>query len=149
VDETKMALNRPFRRGLWLAAASAVILTLVGRIDFLAAYGQVRRLLGEAERADFFLAMAVMMIPGAFLAALPGRLRRKGIRRVSTWRGCLACFLGGLAMTLAASLAGGGDGMAWTGLLQGNISAYVFVAAAWLVGLMTARLRMRREERGE
>ena len=52
-------------------------------------------------------------------------------------------------MTLAASLAGGGDGMAWTGLLQGNISAYVFVAAAWLVGLMTARLRMRREERGE
>ncbi len=149
MDETKTVLNRPFRRGLWLAAASAVIFILAGRIDFLAAYGQVRRLLGETARADFFLAMAVMMIPGAFLAALPGRLRRKSVRRVSTWRGCLACFLGGLVMTLAAALAGGGDGMALTGLLQGNISAYVFVLVAWLAGLTAARLRMRKDGRGE
>lgn len=149
MDETKTVLNKPFKRGLWLAVASAVILILAGRIDFWAAYGQIRRLMGEAERADFFLAMAVMMIPGAFLAALPGRLRRKGVRRVSTGRGCLACFLGGLVMILAAGLAGGGDGMALTGLLQGNISAYVFVLAAWLAGLTAARIRMGKEGRGE
>lgn len=90
------------------------------------------------------LAVWGMTAAGAFLAALPGRIRRRKEPRLrSTWRGCLVCFGTGLVMVLAAGL-GRMNGRLLTGLMQGNISAYAFGAVAWLAGLMAARLAERR-----
>ena len=71
-------MDHGFRRGLWLAVAAAVCIALSGRIDLMAAYSQVQGLYTETAPARFAVAMAVMMIPGAFLASLPGRFRRRG-----------------------------------------------------------------------
>ena len=136
-------MDHGFRRGLWLAVAAAVCIALSGRIDLMAAYSQVQGLYTETAPARFAVAMAVMMIPGAFLASLPGRFRRRGEKRRSTGRGCLACFLGGVGLMLGAGLAGGGDGLMLTGLLQGSVSAYAFLAVGWASGLIAARLMGR------
>ena len=136
-------MDHGFRRGLWLAVAAAVCIALSGRIDLMAAYAQVQGLYAETAPARFAVAMAVMMIPGAFLASLPGRFRRRGGKRRATLRGCAACFLGGLGLMLGAGLAGGGDGMMLTGLLQGSVSAYAFLAVSWICGLIAARLAGR------
>ena len=69
-------MDHSYRRGLLLALAGTMVITLMGRIDMLAAYGQIQRLWREIPRADFFVTMAVMIIPGAFLAGLPERIRR-------------------------------------------------------------------------
>jgi len=90
------------------------------------------------------LAGWVMTAAGAFLAALPGLIRRRKEPRLrSTWQGCLVCFFSGLVMVLAAGL-GHMNGQLLMGLMQGNISAYAFGAAAWLAGLIVARLLERR-----
>ena len=136
-------MDHGFRRGLWLAVAAAVCIALSGRIDLMAAYSQVQGLYTEISPQPFFVAMVVMMIPGAFLASLPGRFRRRGEKRRSTGRGCVACFLGGAGVALGAGLAGGGDGMMLTGLLQGSVSAYAFLAVSWACGLIAARLMGR------
>ena len=136
-------MDHGFRRGLWLAVAAAVCIALSGRIDLMAAYAQVQGLYAETAPARFAVAMAVMMIPGAFLASLPGRFRRRDGKRRATLRGCAACFLGGLGLMLGAGLAGGGDGMMLTGLLQGSVSAYAFLAVSWICGLIAARLAGR------
>lgn len=131
-------MNKPFRRGAWLAVAAAVCLVVAGRIDLLAAYRQ-------ADMAGLFTALAVMLPVGALLASLPERIRRrKEPRRRSGWKGCVTCFLGGLGLMLGAGIAGGGDGLMLTGLLQGSVSAYVFLAVSWLAGLLAARLMGRR-----
>lgn len=136
-------MDHGFRRGLWLAVAAAVCIALSGRIDLMTAYAQVQGLYAETAPARFAVAMAVMMIPGAFLASLPGRFRRRDGKRRATLRGCAACFLGGLGLMLGAGLAGGGDGMMLTGLLQGSVSAYAFLAVSWICGLIAARLAGR------
>ena len=84
-----------------------------------------------------------MMLPvGAFLAALPGRLRRHGrLCLRSTWQGCAVCFAGGVLAMLAAGLAEMGDGLSLTGLAQGNVSAWAFAVAAWTAALCVARLK--------
>ncbi|MGN1021508.1 MAG: hypothetical protein ACI4O7_14185 [Aristaeellaceae bacterium] len=136
-------MDHGFRRGLWLAVAAAVCIALYGRIDLMAACSQVQGLYTQTAPARFAAAMAVMMIPGAFLASLPGRFRRRGERRRSSGRGCAACFLGGLGLMLGAGLAGGGDGMMLTGLLQGSVSAYAFLGVSWVFGLIAAHLAGR------
>ena len=124
-------------RGFLLAASAAACITMQGRVDWLCAYGL---------SSDFFVAVAVMMIPGAFLASLPGRIRRRREpREKSSVRGCLSCFLGGIGLMLGAGLAGGGDGLMLTGLGQGSVSAFVFLGASWLAGLIAARLAGRRD----
>lgn len=95
---------------------------------------------GEAEP----LAVWVMTAPGAFLAALPGRIRRRKEPRLrSGWKGCLVCFVAGLIMVLAAGL-GRVNGRLLAGLMQGSVSAWAFGAAAWLTGLVVVRLAERR-----
>lgn len=139
-------MSRPFRRGLWLALAAAVCMVLAGRIDWMAAYGQVERLYAAAEPADFFLAAAVMLAPGAFLASLPERIRRRKEKQPrSNVGGCAVSFFGGVALMIGAGIAGGGDGLMLTGLLQGSVSAYVFLGVSWLAGLAAARLFGRRK----
>ncbi|MGN0779309.1 MAG: hypothetical protein ACI4MJ_09200 [Aristaeellaceae bacterium] len=133
-------MDHAFRRGLWLAVAAAVGITLMGRIDLMAAYRQVQGLYTQTAPARFFTAMAVMMIPGAFLASLPGRFRHRGEKRRSTLRDCIVCLLGGVGVMLGAGLAGGGDGLMLTGIVQGSVSAYAFLLVSWLCGLIAARV---------
>ena len=85
-----------------------------------------------------------MTAVGAFLAALPGRLRRRKEPRLhSTWQGCVTCFAAGFALVLAAGL-GRMNGRLMTGLMEGSVSAYAFGALAWLTAVITARLKERR-----
>lgn len=133
--------------GAWLLALSvAAAMIMAGRIDLTAVYRQSSWLTGGESTAEAFqTALAVMIIPGAFLAALPERIRRRGEeRRRSTWQGCVTCLIAGAVMVLAAGMAGGGDGLLLTGLVQGSVSAYAFAACAWLAGFAVARLRKGR-----
>lgn len=132
---------------LLLALAACAALTLAGQINLLAVYSQASRLTGHtAPLPRFQASLAVMLIPGAFLSALPGRIRRRKEPRLhSTWQGCLSCFIGGVILLLAAGLAHGGDGLHLTGLLQGSISAYAFWAVAMVTGLIAALVRERRK----
>ncbi|MBQ8655126.1 MAG: hypothetical protein IJ507_09330 [Clostridia bacterium] len=130
-------MGRQIGRGMLLALAAAVIMVMKGRIDLMAAYGNT---------SAFFTAMAVMMIPGAFLMSLPRRIRhRREPRKKSTWKGCAACFAGGLALALGAGLAEGGDGLMLTGVLQGSVSAYVFLLVSWISGLAAYWLVRRKK----
>ena len=133
-------MDHSYRRGLLLALAGTMVITLMGRIDMLAAYGQIQRLWREIPRADFFVTMAVMIIPGAFLAGLPERIRRRGEKRRSSLKGCIVCVVGGLAGMIGAGLAGGGDGLMLTGIFQGSVSAYVFLIVSAVAGLAAGRI---------
>ena len=85
-----------------------------------------------------------MTAVGAFLAALPGRIRRRKEPRLrSTWQGCLLCFAAGFVMVLAAGL-GHMNGRLMTGLMEGSVSAYAFGTLAWLAAVAAARLKERR-----
>jgi len=129
--------------GAWLLALSvAAAMALSGQVNWLAVYGQAGAVMGrETAAPPFQTAMAVMLIPGAFLAALPGRLRRRGQpHRRSTCQGCVRSFVGGAILILSAALASMGDGLLMTGLAQGNVSAFTFAACAWIAGLVVSRL---------
>lgn len=90
------------------------------------------------------LAVYAMTAVGAFLAALPGRIRRRKEKRLrSSWQGCVVCFAGGLVLVLAGGLANM-NGALLTGLMQGSVSAYAFAALAWLAALVAARVKERR-----
>ena len=131
-----MPTRRP--RGAWLTAlAVAAALTAAGalRLPLTLRHWQ--------EASPFQAALAVMVIPGAFLAALPGRIRSRTPQR-STRRGCLMCFLAGVGMTLVYGLSGYEDGLLLTGLTQGSASAWAFTLAALPAAIVAARLRERR-----
>lgn len=95
---------------------------------------------GQAEPAAVWGMTAV----GAFLAALPGRIRRRKEPRLSSsWRGCVVCFAAGFVMVLAAGL-GRMNGQLLAGLAQGSVSAWAFGAIAWLAALIASRIKERR-----
>lgn len=95
---------------------------------------------GDAHPA----AVWAMTAAGAFLAALPERIRRRKEPRLrSGWKGCVMCFAAGFLMVMAAGL-GRMNGRLLAGLMQGSVSAYVFGAVAWLAGLIAARIAERR-----
>ena len=90
-------MHHPLWRGFLLAVTLTAALTLGAPVD----------LLPPGDRTT--LAQAAMIIPGAFIAALPGRiLRRKEARPVTGWKRCAAGFRGGLGATAGLLLAGGG-----------------------------------------
>ena len=90
------------------------------------------------------LAVFAMMALGAFLAAMPERIRRRREPRLrSTWQGCVVCFGAGMAMVLAAGLARMNGGLL-TGLMQGSVSAYAFGGLAWLAAAVAARIKERK-----
>lgn len=126
-------------RGLWLAAAVMLAMLLIGHADVLSAYQQVSRLTGQPVQMNrFVVAMAIMIVPGAFLASLPARLRdagRKGDKPAG--RSLLKAFLGGVLLMLGFGAAGGG--MA-AGLLFSGVGAWVFLLAAWVTGFILIRL---------
>ena len=119
-------------RGLWLAAAVVLAMLFVGNADVLPAYGQIGWLTGRTAQVNrFVVAMAVMIIPGAFLAALPARLKSGEKSEKPTGRSLLMAFLGGILLVLGFGVAGGG--MA-SGLLFSGIGAWVFLLTAWITG---------------
>ena len=126
-------------RGLWLAAAVVLAMLFVGHADVLPAYGQIANLTGQTVTVDrFVIAMAVMIIPGAFLAALPSRLRNKGEKGDKpTGRSLLMAFIGGALLVLGLGVAGGG--MA-AGMLFGGVGAWVFLLVACATGFFLTRL---------
>ena len=122
----------PLWRGFWLAVVLTAALVLLGGTDLLAPYRLERRAIA------FSLAAAA----GAFLAALPGRLKRRSrLTRPRALR-CLTCFLSGIAMSVACGMAG--TGRILPALMEGSAGAIGFAAAAAVTGLITARIAARR-----
>ena len=123
----------PLWRRFWLAVVLTAARVLLGGVDWLAAYRLDRQALVPAGAAAM----------GAFLAALPGRLRRRRLRPIRTsWQRCLRAFLCGAAMALALGMAG--SGRILPALMEGSTGAYAFVGAAWLTGFVTTRIGVRR-----
>ena len=133
-----MVKEHPMWRGLWLAAAVVLAMVLVGHADVLPAYAQASRLTGQSVPVDrFIVAMAVMIIPGAFLASLPSRLQNTDEKcGKPTVSSLLMAFVGGILLVLGLGVAGGG--MA-AGLLMSDVGAWVCVLAAWVVGFFLIR----------
>lgn len=108
---------------LLLAAVTVALMVMVGEASLPAAWA--------------------MTAAGAFLAALPGRIRRrKAPRQRSAWQGCLVCFGAGLVMVLALGL-GQLEGHLAQSLMQGSTGAWAFCAMAWLAALITVRIRRK------
>lgn len=134
----EMEKQHPMMRGLWLAAAVVLPMLFVGHADVLPAYGQAARLAGQTVPSDrFVIAMAVMIIPGAFLAALPFRMKKEEKRGETTGRSLLMAFLGGILLVLGFGVAGGG--MA-AGLLFSGVDAGIFLLAACVTGFLLIRM---------
>lgn len=125
-------------KGLWLAAAVVLAMLFIGHADVLSVYAQAARLTGQDVPLDrFAVAMAVMIIVGAFLASLPGRLRAKEQKDgKASGSAMLMAFAGGILLVLGLGIAGGGMVAGW---LFGGIGAWVFLLVAWLVGALLMR----------
>lgn len=123
----------PLWRGFWLAAAIAAGLVLMGFTDCLAVFRLERRA----------VAFCGAVTVGAFLGALPGRLR-KGAKpaQATTWRRCLRAFLGGCGLSLALALTG--EGGVFSAFLTGSAGAWGFALMALVGGFATVRIMGRR-----
>lgn len=123
-------------RGTLAALAIVIWIALTGSIDDLA---------GWSLRSPFATAALVMMILGAFLSSLPGRiLRRNTLPQRTTWRRCPLCLLGGVVLMLGLGLAGCGDGQMLAGLSQGSVSAYAFALISGASCFISAHITERR-----
>ena len=121
--------SHPLWRGFWLAALLAAGLVLMGFTDCLAAFRLDRRAVA------FMGAVTV----GAFLGALPGRLRKSaGSAQRTAWQKCLRAFLSGVGLALAFALAG--DGRLLSAFLTGSAGAWGFGLTALIGGFTTARI---------
>ena len=133
-----MEREHPMWKGLWLAAAVVLAMLFVGHADVLPVYAQAARLTGQDVPADHFAAaMAVMIVVGAFLASLPGRVRAKEQKEdKASGSAMLMAFAGGILLVLGLGIAGGGMVAGW---LFGGIGAWIFLLIAWLVGALLMR----------
>ncbi len=133
-----MRIPHPLWRGFWLAVVMTAGLVLLGFADTLAAFRLDRRM----------IAFSGAFVVGAFIAALPRRLRRRTSPAPSAVsprrRGlrCLGCFLCGAGMALGLGLAGGGALLPC--LLTGSAGAVAFAFSALLTGFITLRIAERR-----
>lgn len=123
----------PLWRGFWLAAVIAASLVLMGFRDSLAVF--------RLDRRAVAFCGAVMV--GAFLGALPARLR-KGAKpaQATTWQRCLRAFLCGMGLALAFALAG--ERRLLSAFLTGSAGAWGFALAALISGFTTVRIMGRR-----
>lgn len=128
-----MLRSHPLWRGFWLAAVIAAGLVLMGFTDCPAAFRLERRA----------VAFCGAVTVGAFLGALPGRLRRgAGSNQGTAWRRCLRAFLGGCGLSLGLALAG--DGGVFSASLTGSAGAWGFALMALVGGFATVRIMGRR-----
>lgn len=122
----------PLWRGFWLALALTAAL-LLSDVDALMAYRLNRRM----------LALCGATALGAFLAALPGRLRRLRERpEKPRWTRCVTALVCGVAMSVGLGLSG--SGRILLSLAEGSTGAMAFVLAAWGTGLITLLIAGRR-----
>lgn len=125
-----MHKEHPLRRALALAAAVTAVMLAAGDAD-----------LTRWDRPANAV-IAALTIPGAFLASLPARLRRRDETKAGrSFSGCARSFLGGALLALGLYL-GGGSMLA--GLLQGSVSAFAFLLCAWAAGFLFLRMTGRR-----
>lgn len=126
-------MRRPCARGALLALTLTLGLALGSPIQ-----------LGPEALLDsgrFTWALAAMIVPGAFLAALPGRLRHRARPAAVSARRCALAFLGGLAATLGCGLAGSGAAMLlFTEPTVGSLGGWGFLLSALAAGWIVARL---------
>lgn len=130
-----MRIPHPVWRGFWLAVLMMASLVLMGFTDALAPFRGDRRM----------IAFAGAVTVGAFLAALPGLLKKRAAPptwRKGPWHRYLLAFLGGTGMALAFGVAG--DGRILPALLTGSPGAFLFCGAALLGGFATVRIGGRR-----
>ncbi len=128
-----MVRAHPLWRGFWLAAAMAAGLVLLGAADDLSLF--------RLDRPMVALGGGIAL--GAFLGALPGRLRRsRPHHQATSWQRCLRAFLCGFGMLLALRIAG--DGRVLPALMTGSAGAWGFCLAAMLTGFITLRIAERR-----
>lgn len=128
-----MRTVHPLWRGFYLAVLWAALRILLGPVDELAPFRLERQMVALAGAAAV----------GAFLSALPSRLRRRPPERTRTsWQRCLLAFFCGSLMALALRLAGGG--WAAHALLEGSSGAAGFWLAALPCGFAAVRLGERR-----
>lgn len=127
-----MRQTHPFLRGLVLAAVFALMMSLLGTPALM-------------EKASFtaldgpLLAFGGMAAAGAFVAAIPGRLKRlHGPWRHSSVRECLLAFVGGLLVMLGLQVAQVGDLALLCGVLQGGLGALALLGCAWLTAAIAA-----------
>lgn len=134
-----MRKEHPFRRAFWLALVMVVLMVAVGTPSLYEVFDG-RNLTRE------MLAFVVMMAVGAFLAAIPSRIRRGSAAHLtSTWPNCVLNFVCGVALLLGARLADGGDMRMLAGAMQGSVGALVFMVCAWVTALVAGRLAERRK----
>lgn len=129
-----MRIPHPYWRGFFLAAAVLAGLILLGFPDASAAFSGDRRM----------IAYSGGLAAGAFLGALPGRLR-KGARpaQATTWQRCLLALGCGLGMGAAFTLAGGG--YLFPALLIRDPGAWGFGTSALAAGFITRRIAERKK----
>lgn len=90
------------------------------------------------------LLLATGVVFGAFLGALPRRIRmRHAVRPRPAWQRCVTAFAGGLLMMLAVRIGSLDDLQLAAGVMQGSVGALAFAAAAWLAACLTARIMGR------
>ena len=125
--------SHPLWRGFWLAAALAASLVLMALPDCTAVFRLDRRA----------VAFAGAVTAGAFLGALPGRLKKSArSAQQTTWRRCLQSFLCGLGLALSFAL--GGSGRMLPAFLTGSAGAWGFGLTALAAGFATTRIRGRK-----
>ena len=128
-----MYRSHPLWRGFWLAVALTAGLVLLAAADSLAPFRFDRRM----------IAFCGAVTTGAFLGALPARLRRGSVSaQRTTWQKCLRAFFGGFFMALGLGLAG--DGRILPALLTGSAGGFGFCLTALAAGFITARIMGRK-----
>lgn len=128
-----MMRSHPLWRGFWLAALLAAGLVLMEFTDCLAVFRLERRA----------VAFCGALVVGAFLGALPARLKKsaKSVQR-TTWQRCLRNFLCGVGLSLALTLCG--DGRVLSAFLTGSAGAWAFALTALVSGFTTVRIMGRK-----
>lgn len=136
--------------GAFLGLLFVLSMVAVAPLRLSAAYEAVSLLTGGADDLPRLALGAAAALPlGAFLGALPGRIRRhkSGAKRQrADWKVCAEAFAGGFALLAGAGMAGGDPGyFVMGGATAGTLSGWAALVLMLGAGMAAARLRGRRE----
>ena len=139
-------------RGAFLGLLFVLSMVAAAPLRLSAAYEAVGLMMpgGTGELPRLALGAAAALPVGAFLGALPGRIRQRksGAKRASAgWKPCAAAFTGGFVLLAGAGLAGGDLGyFAMGGAGAGTLSGWAALVLMLGAGMAAARLRGRRDQ---
>lgn len=140
-------MRHPYLCALLLALPYVLSLWLGRPIDLLAWAQTAVQAMGGGSASAAALLLAAAVPLGAFLAALPGRLRRTRTGDASpvTPAQCLSCYAGGFFSAIGCLAAGGGFSLlAMSGGMVATLSALAFIAAAAIPACLCAAILERR-----